>query len=165
MIKLKDEDFPLSRYRHCYSVGKKMYIYAKEKLGWSEEKCQEMFVLGNLHDIGYELDKDAFGHDSIMANIMGTDYAYSNEIRYHSCLQNTYDSPAMQLLYFGDMTVDGMGNWCTFEERLNDLATRHGVDSDVYKESCMLVNYLTKRGFDDKWLPINMKFLANHKYE
>lgn len=153
MLRLRDEDFPLSRYRHCYSVGKKMYAYAKEKLGCDEQNCREMFVLGNLHDIGYELEEDVFGHDYIMANIMGNTYPYSNEIRYHSCLQETYDSPAMQLLYFCDMTVDGMGNWCTFDERLEDLAARYGIESEIYLKSLEIANYLRELGFDDKWLP------------
>lgn len=150
MIKLHDKDFPLSRYRHCYSVGKKMYQYAKEVLHWDEKTCQEMFVLGNIHDIGYEIDPDAFGHDEVLANIMSDNYKYSNEIRYHSYLQTHYDSPAMRLLYFGDMTVDGMGNWCTFEERLKDLANRYGKKSEVYIESYKIAEYLKSMGFIDK---------------
>lgn len=150
MLKLKDKDFPLSRYRHCYSVGKRMYQYAKEKLHWDEQTCQEMFVLGNLHDIGYEIDSDCFGHDKILADIMSDNYKYSNEIRYHSYLQTEYDTPAMRLMYFGDMTVDGMGNWCTFEERLRDLANRHGINSEVYIESYRIAQYLISLGFDDR---------------
>lgn len=159
MYRLKDSDFPLSRYRHCYSVGKKMYAYAKEKLKWSEAKCREMFVLGNLHDIGYELEPN--NHDRIMTDIMGSSYPYSNEIKYHNRLQDIYDSPAMQLLYFGDMTVDGMGNWCTFEERIEDIATRHGINSEIYAESLELANYLSKLGYNDKWLPVNMPYVTN----
>ena len=47
------------------------------------------------------------------------------------------------------MTVDGEGNWCTFDERLADLRKRHGVQSEVYKESYQLATYLRKLGFDD----------------
>ncbi|MBO5387268.1 MAG: hypothetical protein J6A59_03910 [Lachnospiraceae bacterium] len=149
MRKLTEKQFPLSRYRHCYSVGKKMYHYAKNVLLWDEKTCQEMFVLGSIHDIGYEIDSDAFGHDEVLANIMSDSYKYSNEIRYHSYLQTHYDSPAMRLLYFGDMTVDGTGNWCTFEERLKDLENRYGKNSAVYIESLNIANYLISLGFDD----------------
>ncbi len=141
--------FPQNRYRHCYSVGKKMYAYAKYNLGWNEKLCCEMFVLGNLHDIGYELDPDAFDHDWILAAVLNGGYEYVNEIKYHSKFQREYDSPALRLLYFGDMTVDGEGNWCTFDERLADLRKRHGVQSEVYKESYQLAAYLRKLGFDD----------------
>lgn len=47
------------------------------------------------------------------------------------------------------MTVDGAGNWCTLEERLNDLSKRHGINSEVYKEYYELAVYLRKLGFDD----------------
>ena len=147
MVKLTR--FPQNRYRHCYSVGKRMYAYAKYNLGWNEKLCCEMFVLGNLHDIGYELDPDAFDHDWILAAVVSDNYKYVNEIRYHSKLQREYDSPAMRLLYFGDMTVDGEGNWCTYRERLIDLEKRHGVNSEVYRESVELANYLQQLGFDD----------------
>lgn len=150
MKKLNDNDFPLSRYRHCYSVGKKMYYYAKNVLKWREELCNEMFVLGNLHDIGYELNPDAFKHDEVLADTLRNKYKYSDEIRYHSKLQYDYDSAAMRLLYFADMTVDGMGNWCTFEERLLDLETRYGKESEVYLESKAIADYLTSLGYDDK---------------
>lgn len=145
----KDSGFPESRYKHCYNVGKKMYTYAKEKWHWGEKKCNEMFVLGNLHDIGYALDSDAFGHDRVLADTLEGTYKYSNEIRYHSYLQHNYDSPEMRLIYFGDMTVDGQGNWCTFKERLADLEKRYGLNSEVYKESLAIVNHLIKLGFDD----------------
>ena len=81
----KLENFPISRYKHCYSVGKRMYIC--KKLGYNEDFCGDMFVLGNIHDIGYELDGNAFRHDEVLAD----------------CLS---DSIPMILLYFGDMTVD-----------------------------------------------------------
>lgn len=146
---ISPRNFPLNRYKHCYGVGKRMYAYAKYNLHWDERRCCEMFVLGNLHDIGYELDPDAFDHDWVLANILTGSYKYSNEIRYHSKYQTGYDSPELRLLYFGDMTVDGAGNWCTLEERLNDLSKRHGINSEVYKESYELAVYLRKLGFDD----------------
>lgn len=149
MKRMTKEEFPLSRYRHCYSVGKRMYTYAKEKLHWDEAHCIEMFVLGNIHDIGYELDPDPFRHDEALACGLDTSYKYANEVRYHSYLQTIYDTPEMRLLYFGDMTVDGNGNWCTLEERLKDLGTRHGYNSDVYIESYKIAEYLRKLGFDD----------------
>lgn len=143
-------NFPLNRYKHCYSVGKRMYAYAKYMLGWNEKKCCEMFVLGNLHDIGYELDPDCFDHDWILADILSYSFKYHNEIRYHSQYQTEYDSPELRLLYFGDMTVDGAGNWCTLKERLEDLEKRHGKNSEVYKVSLELAKLIKSWGFDDK---------------
>lgn len=142
-------NFPMNRYKHCYGVGKRMYAYAKYNLHWSEKRCCEMFVLGNLHDIGYELDPDAFEHDWILASVLSGTYKYSNEIKYHSKYQTVYDSAELRLLYFGDMTVDGAGNWCTLEERMEDLGKRHGVNSDVYIASLEIANKLKEWGFND----------------
>lgn len=144
------EYFPESRYKHCHNVGLKMYSYAKFHMGMNETQCQQMFLLGILHDVGYELNSDAFMHDVAMSEILkNSNYIYADEIEYHSYLQHDFDSQAMKLLYFGDMTVDGQGNWVSFEERLCDIKKRHGIESDVYKESVKIANQLIEWGFDD----------------
>lgn len=146
-------NFPLSRYMHCHNVGLKMYHYAKEKLGWTEGKCQEMFVLGTMHDIGYELSPDADKHNIVLGNILKRDgYKYANEIKYHSYMQEEYDTPEMRLLYFGDMTIDGYGKECTLNQRLEDIKIRHGENSDVYEESLIIANKLIEWGFDDSFI-------------
>lgn len=68
---MKILEVPISRYRHRHSVGKRMQDYANTILGWSKERCDEMFVLGCIHDIGYELDEDAFDHDNVLADVLG----------------------------------------------------------------------------------------------
>lgn len=149
--------FPQSRYRHCHNVGLRMYDYAKKRLKWSEQKCQEMFILGCLHDIGYEFDEDSHFHSVEMSKVLEScKYKYASEILHHSWVPEDTEgcdiskiSPEIRLLYFGDMTVDGMGNWCTLDERLSDLENRHGKNSDVYKESVAIAGALMKWGFDD----------------
>lgn len=153
-------NFPESRYRHCHNVGLKMYSYAKYHLGMDDVQCQSMFLLGTFHDVGYELDADAFKHDVAMCDALGHDgYKYAKEIKYHSFMQDAYDSIEMKLLYFGDMTVDGMGNWCTLDERLQDLEKRHGLESDVYIESKRIADKLIEWGFDDSLNP--EEYIAN----
>lgn len=142
-------DFPENRYKHCYAVGKIMYEYSKQIFEWPEEKAIEMFVLGNIHDIGYELEPDPFKHEEIIANSLSNSYKYYNEIKYHSKLQNKYQSKELDLLYFADMVVNGYGNLCTFEERLQDLKNRYGENSDVYIETEKIAQYLFEKGFED----------------
>lgn len=144
-----NDNLPINRYAHCYNVGKRMYDYAKRKLSMNESFCVEMFTLGNIHDIGYEFDSGAFGHDILISESLKDSYKYWREIKFHSKLQTEYDTLAMRLLYFGDSTVDGYGNWCTFSERLNDIKVRHGAGSDVYTETKKIINYLIQIGFDD----------------
>ena len=148
------DNFPMSRMLHCHNVGLRMYFYAKKHMGWPEEKCHDMYILGMMHDLGYELNADPFEHDEAMARALGrTGYKYIKEIYYHSRMQTKYDSPEMRLLYFGDMTVDGKGNWVTLEDRLKDLEERHGKNSEVYKESKEIADALVEWGFDDSVTP------------
>lgn len=151
MKKLEKKDFPLTRYMHCYSVGKKMHDYAINKLKWSEEKSNEMFILGNLHDIGYEFDKDPERDGITLSELLDKDgYKYFNEIKFHAKLQEDYTSEEMDLLYFADLTVDGIGNWVTYDERINDLINRYGKDSKVVDDSYKIIEYLKEKGFSDE---------------
>lgn len=146
----KDENFPIGRYKHCYRVGKKMYDYALNNLHWSKEKAQEMFVLGNLHDIGYEFDGDSFRDGWILSErLKESNYKYFNEVRFHAKLQKEYMSNEMDLLYFADLTVDGIGNYVTFDERMEDLINRYGKDSEVVKDSYDIIEYLKEKGYSD----------------
>ena len=105
--------------------------------------------LGVLHDIAYEIDSDVFGHDIVGADILSKcGYKYANEIRYHSCYQSEYDTLEMRLLYYGDQVVDGQGNWCTVDERLEDIKTRYGEDSRAYAETLEIVKKLKEWGME-----------------
>ena len=144
-----DLQFPESRYKHCHSVGKKMYAYAREVLGWSEAKCQEMFVLGCIHDVGYELYPTMDGHSSVLAHTLDG-YKYSKEISRHSRLCKNFRKE-LDLLYYADATVDSEGNWCTYAQRLQDVKDRYGEDSTNYKQGESFKEYLMSKGFDDKF--------------
>lgn len=150
-------EFPESRMRHCHNVGLKMYYYAKERQGASEELARDMYLLGMLHDIGYGFHPDAFLHEEYMCKTLNSstdgNYKYTKEILFHSKYQAEYDSPAMRLLYFADATVDAMGNWVTYEERLSDLETRYGIESEVYIESKLIADKCIEWGLDDKFVP------------
>ena len=56
----------------------------------------------------------------------------------------------MDLLYFADLTVDGTGNWVSYDERLEDLINRYGKESKTVKDTIEIINYLKEKGFSDK---------------
>lgn len=116
---------------------------------WDEEKCKQMFFLGNIHDIGYFLDSNSHGHDKVLANCLNDTYKYSKEIEFHTNLNNDYQSEELNLLYYADMTVDGQGNWCSYEERIKDIKNRYGENSETLKEVEETVIYLKNKGYDD----------------
>lgn len=145
---MNKQSFPSNRYNHCYNVGKRMQQYAKEK-GYNEIFCNKMFILGSIHDIGYEINSDSYLHGVVLSELL-EEYEFSKEIYHHSKLQLEHDSIAMKLLYLADMTVDGQGNWCTLKERLQDLESRYGRDSEPYIESEKIAKYLIEIGFSDE---------------
>lgn len=158
-------NFPQSRFMHLHNVGLKMMEYARNVMKKDETFCEEMYILGLLHDSGYLFETDYKKHDSIVGNALKEDgYKYYKEIMYHSVYQEEYDSDAMRLLYFGDATVDAYGNWVTLEERLLDLKQRHGEDSDVYKESLEIADKLREWGFDDSLDRIDSTNFEDLKY-
>lgn len=102
------------------------------KLNWSEEKCEEMFVLGLLHDIGYEFENPK-EHATIGGNILkNTGYKYWKEVLYHGNPNSEYKSIELKLLNSADMQISPCGDLITYSERLTDIKDRYGDVSVQY---------------------------------
>lgn len=145
MANNKKHNMPETRLKHCYGVARMMYDFAKKHYKWNETKCQEMYVLGLIHDAGYEFvsKKTESQHASILSNVLKNDgYKYFREVKYHDTYTNKYQTEELYLLWLADMSVDGNGNKVSFEERLEDLENRHGKYSSVVKESKELIKHI-----------------------
>lgn len=138
--KLEDK-ISISRLKHCYTVARVMYILSKKYYHWNEQKAREMFLLGMLHDQGYEFSDDT--HEKIITNILGKDYKYINEILYHNNYTEEYASNELDLLWLADMIVDSKGDIVGFENRLKDILERHGEKE--YNNSYQLIKYLEEK--------------------
>ena len=126
--------------RMMHIMGVSRLMKQKASLLGLDEK--EMFILGFLHDFGYEfqdLNKHAIFAGEIMEN-MG--FKHYKEIMFHGDIDAEYKSLALDLLNWCDMHIDGKGNFVTFEERLNDIKTRHGENSLAYKNCLTMVDRL-----------------------
>src|SRR5574344_2015919 len=97
------------RLNHSLAVARKMIEIGKEK-ELTEENLKELFVLGFLHDIGYEFGNNS-NHNLIGSNILKNDgYKYWKEIYYHGKIQKTYKSVYLDILNSADMRIDKLGN-------------------------------------------------------
>lgn len=124
-------------------VAKLMRKYAK-KLNLDEH---EMFVLGLLHDIGYEFG-DNSNHNEIAFNILNkNNYKYAYEILYHGIADTQYSSPELDLLNYADMHIDTQGNYVSFDNRLQDIKSRRGETSPAYINALKVVALLTDKNF------------------
>ncbi len=126
------------RMAHMHGVAEYMYEHAEEYGGLNKE---EMYLLGLLHDIGYLYGKE--GHEQSGARLLGLDTHYGQLIHAHGltpreymychcCLPSEIPSELI-LLWTADMMVDLTGKVVGFKARLEDIAQRHGKNSEPYR--------------------------------
>ena len=137
MIKISED-----RLKHSLSVARLMERKAKEK-GWDDDKCREMFVLGYLHDFGYEYSEKQEEHPHIGGLLLKeSGYKYWKEVYYHGEVDCEYRSDELELLNMCDMLINSKGELVTPEERLTDIKNRYGADSIQYKDASALVKQI-----------------------
>ena len=146
------------RIKHMLSVARKCYSLAKEEYHLSEEGARVYFVMGLLHDIGYEFCEENSKHSEVgydMLKILSV-YPYAfinmiNAIKNHGDPNNVdtdtflneilnkaiavYGIEAQENLNKADLLVDAKGNNVTIEERLLDIGNRYGYDSKNYLDA------------------------------
>lgn len=131
------------RMKHCHGVGMKMAEMVRldpELYGCTPE---EAYVLGLLHDFGYQFAENQEDHAHLgAATLRQSGYKYWREVYHHSAWQDEYSSPLLKLLYFADMTVGPAGESVTVRERIDDIEARYGTDSPQYKETVELAGKL-----------------------
>lgn len=125
------------RAAHMLGVARYLMRLSKE-CGLSEEAAQEMYVLGFLHDIGYELASPE-EHAEVGGEVLRrAGFEYWEAVKRHGVHQNTPTSMALKMLNVADMHVTAEGQEVSLAERLEDIATRYGEDSPAYRESCLI---------------------------
>ncbi|MBR2704584.1 MAG: HD domain-containing protein [Clostridia bacterium] len=133
------------RLKHCYTVATKMVEFGKAR-GYSEEKLHDLFILGFNHDIGYEFGSSK-NHGEVGGEMLKqSGYKYWQEVRYHGKADADYESEYLDILNAADMSVDGSGNDVGVDNRLEDIKSRHGEDSDIYLCCKNLVQELKNKG-------------------
>lgn len=130
-----DED----RLKHSIAVARKMVEIGK-KFNLNEEQLHELFILGYNHDIGYEYG-DNENHRIIGGNILKeSNYKYWKEIYYHGEINCEYSSLYLDILNKADMQISRYGNDVGYDNRLEDIKTRYGEDSNIYKKAKILIS-------------------------
>ena len=108
------------RLKHSYAVANKMVELGKEK-NLLDEQLQELFLLGYLHDIGYQFGTNE-NHNMIGGNLLrNSNYKYWKEVYYHGISNSEYKSLYLDILNTADMMIDKCGNDVGFDKRLEDI--------------------------------------------
>lgn len=132
------------KLRHCLGVARKAYEIA-QMYGHDDDFCMRMFMLGFVHDVGYEFCKLPEDHATMSASMMlmlNDDYAAS-DIRQKSFLAikehgdpNGTQSDEWRILNTADLIIDYAGREVPVMERLNDIKNRYGEHSLQYQNAC-----------------------------
>ena len=129
------------RLKHSLTVANKMIEIGKEK-ELTENELEELFLLGYVHDIGYQFGNNE-NHNIIGGNILkNSNYKYWKEVYYHGVPNLEYKSLYLDILNAADMMIDKSGNDVGFESRLEDIKNRYGKDSIQYINCVKIINEL-----------------------
>ena len=129
------------RLKHCYAVANKMVELGKEK-NLSDNQLQELFILGYIHDIGYQFGTNE-NHNIIGGKILKeSNYKYWKEVYYHGISNSNYKSLYLDILNAADMMIDKKGNDVGFDKRLEDIRNRYGEDSIQYISCAKIIEEL-----------------------
>jgi len=129
------------RLIHSYAVANKMVELGKEK-NLLDEQLRELFLLGYLHDIGYQFGINE-NHNVIGGNLLkNSNYKYWKEVYYHGIPNSEYKSLYLDILNTADMMIDKCGNDVGFDKRLDDIKNRYGENSIQYKNCVKIINEL-----------------------
>ena len=127
-----------NKIKHCLSVARLMKVKAIEY----GEDPEQMFLLGLLHDVGYEFD-GLSDHDVIGGDVLrDSGFKYWREVYYHGNVETDYRSRALDLLNYCDLHVSSKGEYVSVEERLKEVRERHGVCSIAAYNATVLAERL-----------------------
>ncbi|GGG73633.1 HD domain-containing protein [Corynebacterium pelargi] len=131
------------RLLHLRAVGRRAAELSRELFNFPPEKQRAMFVLGFLHDIGYEYATDQRQHEHLGGNLLGCMGLDGWQVVHDHGDPDIADmSDELIILNIADMQTDGRGNHVTAEERLADIASRYGKDSEQFVRATRLTDNL-----------------------
>lgn len=130
-----------NRLHHLLGVARACYSYGKEIFHWEEEKSREMFLVGFLHDVGYEFVEDPIQHEEVGGNILKQlGFRYAQEVSSHGNPHSTFTSKELFILNLADLTVSHDGTPRTMQQRLYLVIQRYGENSIQAKRLQGMIN-------------------------
>jgi len=132
-----------NRWQHILGVARKCKEYAAKLKPNDSKFTEDMFLLGMLHDMGYEFMESNASHAAVGGEILKrNNYQYWSEVSLHG--DETVDNMSDELfiLNCADMSIGPNGEDFTFDERLKEIASRFGIDAIAYKKCVIEVEEL-----------------------
>lgn len=137
-----------ARMTHSLAVARLVVELAKQHGTYSDEQLQELFIMGYLHDIGYEFVIDPYAHSIVGGEVLRrSGFVHWQEIAHHGLPESEYSSHALDLLNAADMHTLPTGEHVSFEQRLTDIVERYGEDSVPYRNASAIIEQLKLKGY------------------
>lgn len=132
------------RWNHILGVARQAARLAEKFFtGDAENRRREMFLLGMLHDIGYEFAETGRQHAVVGGEILrGAGYAQWHAVAVHGDPDVEEMTDELFLLNCADMTTGPKGEALTMAERLREIGERFGRESVAYEKSARMVTRL-----------------------
>lgn len=126
-----------NRLDHTIAVARKCYDLAKTEYGMSEEDARKVFLMGFLHDVGYEFSTTCPEHPMVVAEIINSFnpiewdqmvFAIMTHGKPDRFLGTTYQA----ILNEADLTTSSKGEAVSMEERCSGVKSNYGEESCQY---------------------------------
>lgn len=137
------------RLDHILGVARKCYSLARDK-GYPEDFCKRMWMIGWLHDVGYEFSTNNGEHPEVgeeMLQLLGMRNSTKDAskvlhaIRTHGSAKHTMTSESM-ILNTADLMINSQGVDVGVNKRLSDILARYGEESNEYNNSVLMAKKL-----------------------
>lgn len=143
-------EITVNRLKHSLAVANKMKKIAQEHYEEYKVSPDDAFVLGMIHDIGYEFSEQQQEHANKGGLILKEQgYKYWKEVYYHGVSQREFDSPMLRILYYIDIITGPKGEYMTIQQRIEDIAKRYGKGSWQENEAIELAKQIEEYGLNE----------------
>ncbi|MBQ8481135.1 MAG: HD domain-containing protein [Alphaproteobacteria bacterium] len=132
-----------NRWMHILGVARKAKEIAAKFKPNDDKFIEDMFLLGIMHDLGYEFMESNTSHAAVGGEILKRGgYKYWQEVAMHGdeTVENMTDQ--LFILNCADMMTGPNGENFTFDERLKEIGNRFGKDSAPYQKCIIEVRKL-----------------------
>ena len=135
-----------NKLRHSRAVANKCYELAK-KYHFDDDFAKKMYLLGFIHDIGYDFVDDPVEHPEISADflscLLGKPAGFEDSKEYLAIKEHsqipTNKSIEWEILTEADMNINSKGEDVGVEKRLEDIMKRYGKESIQYKQAIQVI--------------------------
>ena len=135
----------LPEYRIKHSKGVADFLYSFARINYFDNfRCQSLYLVGLLHDIGYYENPTGEDHGRKGAELLevaGISKDFCDLIRYHGKYIKD-PSRDQELMWLADLCINGKGEYIGYMKRFQSICERYENDLDRLMNVQKILNHL-----------------------